>query len=115
MRNRLILVKFFQPKNNFFPVRYADLITYKLSQATLKKGKYELYIECQPLPNSTSSNVNCCNQSRVLEIDIDHQFDMVDVAILIGLILIIGFFTFAIAVLYLRRRVLEPSMAFVFL
>ncbi len=91
------------------------MITYKLSQSTLKKGKYELYIECQRLPNSTSSNINCCNQSRILEIDIDHQFDLVDVAILIGLILIIGSFTFAIAVLYLRRRVLEPSMVFVFL
>ena len=95
--------------------RFADLITYKISRATLKKGKYKLYIDCQRFSNSTvlSPDVGCCNQSRIFDIEIDHQFDLVDVAILISLILIIGSSTFAITVLYLRRRVLEPSTVFV--
>ena len=103
------------PKTILYFFRFADLITYKISRATLKKGKYKLYIDCQRFSNSTASSpdVDCCNQSRIFDIDIDHQFDLVDVAILIGLILIIGSSTFAITVLYLRRRVLEPSTVFV--
>lgn len=87
--------------------RYADLVTFQISQDTLEKGNYELVIECESL-SSNVAGASCCNQSRIFEIFIAHQFPQVDIAIIVALILLFAFCILGAMALYLRQKILEP-------
>lgn len=91
--------------------RYADLVTFQISQVTLEKGNYELVIECESL-SSNVAGASCCNQSRIFEIFIAHQFPQVDIAIIVALILLFAFCILGAMALYLRQKILEPSIMF---
>ncbi|XP_057368851.1 uncharacterized protein LOC130689927 [Daphnia carinata] len=87
--------------------RYTNLVTFQISQVTLEKGNYELVIDCENFSSHTAG-ASCCNQSRIFEIYIAHQFGTADIATIIALTLLFAFCILGAMVLYLRQKILEP-------
>ncbi|KAI9555324.1 hypothetical protein GHT06_017839 [Daphnia sinensis] len=94
--------------NSTYFERYTNLVTFQISQVTLEKGNYELVIECENLSSHVAAGTSCCNQSRVFEIYIAHEFDTADIAIIVALILLFAICILGAMALYLRQKILEP-------